>query len=242
MFHPAEHQPQAGQDSREDGQPGQPFGHPAGTDRRGEQAGHPAEQQARRADRDERGLVPQEQRHRRQVDHGHAGPRQRSAHPPRQPVAQQQRQPALGDPEGHGGHRGRVQVRDGGSVHADHAGRVSGPGDERGGRGGAAASIRAGPRRPRSAPDTAVVAGTAVADALLSCLRERSGSLAAPVLLHLAVNCAGPLASAVSSRLDAAGQPSARPCTAFNGEDMAYREDLGSPGVPDPPRRPDPPS
>ena len=41
---------------------------------------------------------------------------------------------------------------------------------------------------------TAVAAGTAGAGALLSLLRERSGSLAAPVLLHLAANCAGPLA------------------------------------------------
>jgi membrane protease YdiL (CAAX protease family) len=42
---------------------------------------------------------------------------------------------------------------------------------------------------------TAVVGGTAGAGAVLSLLRERSGSLAAPVLLHLAANCAGPLAS-----------------------------------------------
>jgi membrane protease YdiL (CAAX protease family) len=43
----------------------------------------------------------------------------------------------------------------------------------------------------------AVAAGTAGAGALLSVLRDRSGSLAAPVLLHLAVNCAAPLASAL---------------------------------------------
>ena len=43
-----------------------------------------------------------------------------------------------------------------------------------------------------------VVAGTAGAGAVLSLLRERSGSLAAPVLLHLAANCAGPLASALA--------------------------------------------
>ena len=54
----------------------------------------------------------------------------------------------------------------------------------------------------RIAAVAAVVAGTVAADALLSVLRERSGSLAAPVLLHLTANCAGPLASAVSSRLD----------------------------------------
>jgi membrane protease YdiL (CAAX protease family) len=44
----------------------------------------------------------------------------------------------------------------------------------------------------------AVVVGTAGAGAVLSLLRERSGSLAAPVLLHLAANCAGPLASALA--------------------------------------------
>jgi membrane protease YdiL (CAAX protease family) len=43
-----------------------------------------------------------------------------------------------------------------------------------------------------------VAAGTAGAGALLSVLRERSGSLAAPVLLHLAANCAGPVASALA--------------------------------------------
>jgi membrane protease YdiL (CAAX protease family) len=48
---------------------------------------------------------------------------------------------------------------------------------------------------------TAVAAGTAGAGAVLSLLRERSGSLAAPVLLHLAANCAGPLASALAHRL-----------------------------------------
>ena len=48
---------------------------------------------------------------------------------------------------------------------------------------------------------TAVAAGTAGAGALLSLLRERSGSLAAPVLLHLAANCTGPLASALAPRL-----------------------------------------
>jgi len=44
----------------------------------------------------------------------------------------------------------------------------------------------------------AVAAGTAGAGVLLSMLRERSGSLAAPVLLHLAANCVGPLASAAA--------------------------------------------
>jgi membrane protease YdiL (CAAX protease family) len=53
-----------------------------------------------------------------------------------------------------------------------------------------------------------VVAGTAGAGALLCLLRERSGSLAAPVLLHLAANCAGPLASALARRRT--GVPSAQ--------------------------------
>ena len=48
----------------------------------------------------------------------------------------------------------------------------------------------------------AVVASTAAAGVLLSALRERSGSLAAPVLLHLTANCAGPLAGAVASGLE----------------------------------------
>jgi hypothetical protein len=49
---------------------------------------------------------------------------------------------------------------------------------------------------------TAVAAGTAGAGALLSLLRERSGSLAAPVLLHLAANCAAPLASGLARPAD----------------------------------------
>lgn len=62
-------------------------------------------------------------------------------------------------------------------------------------------------RKARIMAVTAVVAGTAAAGVLLSGLRERSGSLAAPVLLHLTANCAGPLASAVAARLDAAEHP-----------------------------------
>ena len=50
-----------------------------------------------------------------------------------------------------------------------------------------------------------VVAGTAGAGAALSLLRERSGSLAAPVLLHLAANCAGALASALARPTDRRG-------------------------------------
>ena len=48
---------------------------------------------------------------------------------------------------------------------------------------------------------TAVAAWTAGAGALMCLLRERSGSLAAPVLLHLAANSAGALASALASRM-----------------------------------------
>jgi uncharacterized protein len=47
-----------------------------------------------------------------------------------------------------------------------------------------------------------VAAGTAAAGALLSYLRERSGSLAAPALLHLAANCTAPLASGLARTLD----------------------------------------
>ena len=48
---------------------------------------------------------------------------------------------------------------------------------------------------------TAVAAWTAGAGALFCLLRELSGSLAAPVLLHLATNCGGALASALASRI-----------------------------------------
>jgi uncharacterized protein len=58
-------------------------------------------------------------------------------------------------------------------------------------------------RGARIAAVTAVAAGTAAAGALLSVLRDRSGSLAAPVLLHLAANCTAPLASTVARRLPA---------------------------------------
>ena len=62
-------------------------------------------------------------------------------------------------------------------------------------------------RTARIAAVTAISAGTAVAGALLSGLRQRSGSLAAPVLLHLTANCAGPLASAAASRLGSGVSP-----------------------------------
>jgi uncharacterized protein len=60
-------------------------------------------------------------------------------------------------------------------------------------------------RGARIAAVTAVAAGTAAAGALLSTLRERSGSLAAPALLHLAANCTALLASALARRLPANG-------------------------------------
>lgn len=54
----------------------------------------------------------------------------------------------------------------------------------------------------RAAAVAAVAGGTAAAGALLSALRDRSGSLAAPVAVHLAANCLGPLAAALSARLE----------------------------------------
>ena len=57
-------------------------------------------------------------------------------------------------------------------------------------------------RNARVAAVGAAVAGTSAAGAFLSCLCERSGSLAAPVIVHLTANCAGPLASAVNSRVE----------------------------------------
>ena len=58
-------------------------------------------------------------------------------------------------------------------------------------------------RGARIAAVTAVAAGTAAAGALLSVLRQRSGSLAAPVLVHLAANGTAPLASALARTLAA---------------------------------------
>jgi membrane protease YdiL (CAAX protease family) len=65
-------------------------------------------------------------------------------------------------------------------------------------------------RGHRIAAVTAVAAGTAAAGALLSVLRDRSGSLAAPVLLHLAANCTGPLASKLARTLDQMEERAAR--------------------------------
>src|SRR5690242_8721459 len=140
----AEGGPQGGQGEGEDREPDEAFGYPQGGGRGGEQAGDAAGQQAEGADGDERGLVPQEQGHGRQVDQGDPGPGQRALHQPGQAVAEQQGQAALGDAEGHRGQGGRVQVGDVGAVHADHAGRVAGPGDQRGGGGGAAGQHQRG--------------------------------------------------------------------------------------------------
>jgi Type II CAAX prenyl endopeptidase Rce1-like len=66
----------------------------------------------------------------------------------------------------------------------------------------------------RGAQITAVTvtsAGTAAAGALLSLLRERSGSLAAPVLLHLAANGAALLASSLARTLGDPHHVSGRP-------------------------------
>jgi membrane protease YdiL (CAAX protease family) len=64
-----------------------------------------------------------------------------------------------------------------------------------------AANHLATARDARIAGVTAAVAGTAAVGALLSHLRDRSGSLAAPVLLHLAANSTAPLASALARTL-----------------------------------------
>jgi membrane protease YdiL (CAAX protease family) len=50
-------------------------------------------------------------------------------------------------------------------------------------------------RRAAAGSVAATVAGTAAAGLLLSWLRERSGSLAAPLLLHLSANCGAALAA-----------------------------------------------
>jgi membrane protease YdiL (CAAX protease family) len=58
-------------------------------------------------------------------------------------------------------------------------------------------------RGARIAAITAVAAGTAAAGAFLSCLRARSGSLAAPAMVHLAANGTAPLASALARAIAA---------------------------------------
>ncbi len=62
---------------------------------------------------------------------------------------QQQREPGLGDAEGHHGECGRVQVGDVGAVDADHAGRV--PGEQHQRRGGRDPAGEQQGRAPRPA-------------------------------------------------------------------------------------------
>jgi CAAX protease family protein len=57
---------------------------------------------------------------------------------------------------------------------------------------------------------TAGVAATAAGGVLLSWLRTRSGSLAAPILLHLATNCGGALAAWAVARLEPRDTPGSR--------------------------------
>jgi hypothetical protein len=102
--------------------------------------------------------VPEEQGHRRQVDRGDRRPGKRAAHPSGQWFPQEQRQAGLGDAERDDGERGRIQVRDGGAVDTDHAGRVPGPQDQcRSGRG--ATGEQQG--RPRAAGEGAPGPGDA---------------------------------------------------------------------------------
>jgi membrane protease YdiL (CAAX protease family) len=61
--------------------------------------------------------------------------------------------------------------------------------------------LAAGPWKTPAAV-TAAVAATAASGVLFSWLRTRSGSLAAPVLLHLATNCLGLLAAYALERAD----------------------------------------
>ena len=58
--------------------------------------------------------------------------------------------------------------------------------------------------RAAAGPVAATIAGTAAAGLLLSWLRERSGSLAAPVLLHLTANCGAALAARSAHGIPAA--------------------------------------
>jgi membrane protease YdiL (CAAX protease family) len=60
-------------------------------------------------------------------------------------------------------------------------------------------------RRQATAHLAAGVAATAASGVLLSWLRARSGSLAAPVLLHLATNCGGMAAAWAAAGLGSAG-------------------------------------
>jgi len=63
----------------------------------------------------------------------------------------------------------------------------------------------AGSRRQAIAGTVAGVTATTAGGVLLSWLRERSGSLAAPALLHLATNCGGPVSAWTVTRLNRPG-------------------------------------
>jgi uncharacterized protein len=65
-------------------------------------------------------------------------------------------------------------------------------------------------RRAAAGSVAATVAGTAAAGLLLSWLRERSGSLAAPVLLHLSANCGAALAARSAHGISSTPQVVAR--------------------------------
>ncbi len=79
-------------------------------------------------------------------------------------------------------------------------------------------------RRARIMAVTGVVAGTAGAGALLSVLRERSGSLVAPALLHLASNCTGALAAALAGRRGVSPTRSPRTgCPRWRGRSRRHR-------------------
>ncbi len=67
----------------------------------------------------------------------------------------------------------------------------------------------AGDRRQAAARVAAGVAVTAAGGALFSWLRARSGRLAAPVLLHLATNCAGPVVAWTVARSASGRRPGA---------------------------------
>ncbi len=67
----------------------------------------------------------------------------------------------------------------------------------------------AGDRRQAAARVAVGVAVTAAGGALFSWLRARSGRLAAPVLLHLATNCAGPVVAWTVARSASGRRPGA---------------------------------
>jgi uncharacterized protein len=69
--------------------------------------------------------------------------------------------------------------------------------------------LAAGPGR-MLAGVSAGVAATAAGGVLLSWLRTRSGSLAAPIMLHLATNCGGALAAWAVARLEPRDAPGGR--------------------------------